>query len=222
MNRPESARFHIHSLCRSEREREKKREEQIRRGIIQDLAETRFPPKENPFAPISFSTDSPPPPPPVSRQPSIPSTFDEGKEERKKRNGRTKVWAREEGGGGNAMSALVTIAAKSGSTATTCVQRRQSIFIHRWEGERGRVTKGRSLSRRCYVCSHPRFIGNTWTRSKDRVFLCLLFLSGFRPFISPTSDRGNWKGGEEGCSRSTCPTIDAKFCYFSPFGMEYY
>ena len=95
----------------------------------------------------------------------------------------------------NAMSALVTIAAKSGSTATTCVQRRQSIFIHRWEGERGRVTKGRSLSRRCYVCSHPRFIGNTWTRSKDRVFLCLLFLSGFRPFISPTSDRGNWRGG---------------------------
>ena len=62
-------------------------------------------------------------------------------------------------------------------------------------GERGRVTKGRSLSRRCYVCSHPRFIGNTWTRSKDRVFLCLLFLSGFRPFISPTSDRGNWRGG---------------------------
>lgn len=147
MNHPESARFHIHSLCRSEREREKKREEQIRRGIIQDLAETRFPPKENPFAPISFSTDSPPPPPPVSRQPSIPSTFDEGKEERKKRNGRTKVWAREEGGGGNAMSALVTIAAKSGSTATTCVQRRQSIFIHRWEGGEGKGNKReRSLS----------------------------------------------------------------------------
>lgn len=137
----------ISTHCADQREREKKREEQIRRGIIQDLAETRFPPKENPFAPISFSTDSPPPPPPVSRQPSIPSTFDEGKEERKKRNGRTKVWAREEGGGGNAMSALVTIAAKSGSTATTCVQRRQSIFIHRWEGGEGKGNKReRSLS----------------------------------------------------------------------------
>lgn len=132
----------ISTHCADQREREKKREEQIRRGIIQDLAETRFPPKENPFVPISFSTDSPPPlPVRGSRQPSIPSTFDEGKEERKKRNGRTKVWAREEEGGGNAMSALVTIAAKSGSTATTCVQRRQSIFIHRWEGGEGKGNK---------------------------------------------------------------------------------